>query len=176
MTKLLKKKKCVVLKLLHGPVYVLSEEEIKKKENSLSLSFFRSLSLSLSLSMSRLIHVYVLSEDMNYKEREFEKDSLSFSFCLSLSLLIHIMLSEEEIIKRGLSLIVLACACARSVYHSPTYNIFIIELSTYGTCYKLTTRILDMSLFVSRCLLYFYVCLFISYCFNCRFAGQLSVK
>ena len=86
MTKLLKK--CAVLKLLHGPVYVLSEEEIKKKENNFSLSFFRSLSLSLSLFMSRLIHVYVLSEDMNHKKRENSRRTLclSHSVCLSVSL------------------------------------------------------------------------------------------
>ena len=47
---------------------MLTEEEIKKKENSLSLSFF-----SLSLSMPRLIHVYVLSDDMKYKREKSRK-------------------------------------------------------------------------------------------------------
>ena len=33
-----------------------------------------------------------------------------------------------------------------------------------------------MSVFVSRSLFYVYMCLFLSYCFNYRFAGQMSVK
>ena len=42
---------------------MLTEEEIKKTDHSLPLSF------SFSVSMPCLIHVYVLSNDMKYKEK-----------------------------------------------------------------------------------------------------------
>ena len=53
---------------------MLTEEEIKKKENSLSVC------VSLSLCVYALLNMYVLSGDMKYKK---EKSRRTVSFCLS---------------------------------------------------------------------------------------------
>ena len=65
---------------------MLTEEEIKKKENSLSVC------VSLSLCVCALLNMYVLSGDMKYKKEKSRRTvSFSLSFCLSPLIQIYVL-------------------------------------------------------------------------------------